>query len=827
MSAKQPPGFRAAALCYNDSMEKTKIRISVRDLVEFILRSGNLDARASSGRDKEAMLAGGRAHRKIQKSRKGTYEAEVSLSEDTEFDDLVIRVEGRADGILHQENGIPLIEEIKGIFRDIERVDEAVPVHLAQAKCYAAILVRRDGFAEADVRMTYVQLDSEKTRSFDSHYSAEELRTWYAHLLQEYYKWAKFLSDHRRLRDESMRSLEFPFPYRRGQRDLVAAVWHTIAENKTLFLEAPTGVGKTMSVVFPSVRALGEGKAERIFYLTSKTVTGAAGLEAFSILRRKGLQIKLVYLTAKEKICPLSEPSCNPDDCPFARGHFDRINDAVFELLGEEDIFDRETILHQAVRRSVCPFELSLDLASWADAVICDVNYAFDPNVRLKRFFGEGVRSDAILLIDEAHNLVDRGREMYSASLVKEHVLAAKKIVKEKNPSLAKKLEKLNHQMLEMKHEIGGEETGEYEVPGSGRDSSAGGAVRDGGEYRVLGSAGVLILALLPILEKMQDFLLDQADAAEKKALEEFFFEMRDFLSVSELVDENYVVYSMLDEEGSFSVKLFCVNPSANLQKCIDRAGSAVFFSATLLPISYYRKLLSTHDDDPAIYAPSPFAPEQKLLLIGRDVSTRYRTRGHGSYARIARYIRDTVKARKGNYLAFFPSYKMMEDVLAVYRAEFDEAGINWVMQTPSMREDDREIFLENFYEDPRESLVGFCVMGGIFAEGIDLAGTRLIGAIVIGTGLPQISCEKEILRRYYTENGEDGFGFAYRIPGMNKVLQAAGRVIRTDADRGVILLLDDRFLSPDYAPLFPREWSGGKVVRAEEAGAALAEFWQ
>lgn len=822
-------------------MEKPVIRISVRNLVEFILRSGDLDTRAGNVPDREAMLAGGRAHRRIQKNRKGTYQSEVVLSHDCEFEDFILRIEGRADGVYREgtaegedasgkasgdetgsaSGGAVTVEEIKGIYRDLDRMEEPAPVHLAQAKCYASILARRDDLPSVGIQMTYVHLDTEKTKLFRSEYARGELDDWFDRLAEEYHKWAKFLVDHRKVRDESMKELAFPFPYRKGQRELVAAVWHTISEGKELFIEAPTGVGKTMSVVFPAVRALGGGKGDRIFYLTSKTVTRTVGLEAFSILRARGLKLKLSALTAKEKLCPLNEPSCNPDDCPYAKGHFDRINDAVFDLLNEADLFDRDAIMQKAEERKVCPFELSLDVSSWVDAVICDYNYAFDPNVRLKRFFGEGVKSNAILLVDEAHNLVDRGREMYSASLTKEHVLAAKKILNDRDAALVKSLEKLNRQMLEMKRGCGEEKPG----VSSGTGIGSGGAKGDT-QYSVLGSAGVIVLPLLRIQEQLQEFLQNRAGAEEKKALQDFFFEVRDFLYVSELVDENYVIYSELDEEGKFTVRQFCVNPSANLQKCIDRAGCAVLFSATLLPISYYKKLLSTHEDDYAVYAESPFAAEQKLLLIGRDVSTRYRTRGSGTYRRIAQYIRDTVGMKKGNYLAFFPSYKMMQDVFEIYRSEFDREGVNWVVQMPSMREEDREIFLENFYEDPKDTLVGFCVMGGIFAEGIDLTGTRLIGAIVIGTGLPQLSNEKEILRNYYSENGEDGFGYAYRIPGMNKVLQAAGRVIRTQTDRGIILLLDDRFLTREYAALFPREWTGGKIVQVQDVREVLKTFW-
>lgn len=779
-------------------MDKAKVKVSVRNLVEFIERGGDIDTRIAASSDKEAMLAGGRAHRKLQKAMKDSYKAEVSLADEVEYDDLSIVVEGRADGIIEQDP--PVIDEIKGIYRNPDSLLEPVPVHLSQAKCYAAILAKRDGLSAVDVRMTYVNLINEDIRYFNFHYTAEELFIWYERLLREYYKWAKDFSDRTRARDMSISHLEFPFVYRTGQRELVASVWHTIKEKQNLFIEAPTGVGKTMSVIFPAVRSMGEGRGDRIFYLTSKTVTGTVALDAFRILMEKGLHFKLSILTAKEKICPLSEPSCNPDDCPYAKGHFDRINDAVFELLHKTDVFDRGAILEEAQERKVCPFELSLDTALWTDAVICDYNYAFDPNARLRRFFGDNVRGDSILLVDEAHNLVERGRSMYSASLSKEHVLAAKKDLKGIHPPLVKLLEKLNRRLLLLKHSC--EHT------------------------TVMDTAGDLILPLMQITEKMDDFFRNSPDPVLRKKLQDFYFEIRQFINTFDYVDDNYVTYSELTEEGEFLVHLFCVNPAANLSLITERVRATIFFSATLLPIAYYRQMLSGKEDDPAIYAESPFSQDQRVLLVARDVSTRYSSRGPSLYRKIARAIHDTAAAEKGNYLAFFPSYKMMNDVFDIYRNEFDEPGINWVVQTPSMREEDREMFLENFYEDPRQTLIGFSVMGGIFAEGIDLTGTRLIGAVVVGTGLPQIGHEKEILRNYYDSRGFDGFAYAYRIPGMNKVLQAAGRVIRTTSDHGVIVLLDDRFLTNEYRLLFPREWKNCRIIRADDVKEVLSQFW-
>lgn len=779
--------------------KKNVIRTSVRGLVEFILRSGDLDARVSPGGDRDAMQAGARAHRKIQKGMNGDYRSEVTLTDETDCGDFLLRVEGRADGIFPETDGEAAIDEIKGIYQDLDGLEEPYPLHLAQAKCYAAIYLKTEVSDHIGVRMTYVNLDTGKLRYFHYSYSREELSSWYEGVIRKYLLWARWSFDWAVTRTESMSRLEFPFPYRKGQQMLVSSVYHTICESRELFLMAPTGVGKTMAVVYPSVRAVGEGIGEKIFYLTAKNQTISVGTEAFGILQKLGLKMKVMVITAKEKICPLHEPSCNPDDCPYAKGHFDRVNDALFELLNTADFFGRETILQQAEKWRVCPFELSLDLASWSDAILCDYNYCFDPNASLKRFFGEDSKGEYIFLVDEAHNLVERCRKMYSAQLKKEDVLSAKRILKGRSKAV-RALEKLNRQLLVLKNEC---ET-----------------------YEVLPDAGLIAESALRVLGEMETVFKEEKNAALKENLLDFYFELREFSSVFEELDDDYVVYTDFNEDGEFIYHLFCVNPARKLQSFIDKGRSAVLFSATFLPISYYRTLLSTRQDNYAIYAESPFDGKNKTILIGCDVSTRYKTRGYGEYSRIAGYIHETVSAHRGNYLAFFPSYKFMEDVLKIYREEYDEPDVNWVAQTRSMQEEDREIFLENFYEDPEHTLVGFCVMGGAFAEGIDLTGTRLIGALVVGCGLPQLSNESEILRMYGNGRGLDGYAFAYLYPGMNKVLQAAGRVIRTADDRGVILLLDDRFTEEKCRLLFPREWKEYRICRISGVRGLLEDFW-
>ena len=779
-------------------MEKPIVRISVRNLVEFILRNGDLVS-GSGTSDKEAMLKGSRLHRKIQKQMGSHYQPEVSLKKDTEYDDLILRVEGRADGIFLQDEQF-CIDEIKGVYKKLELMEEPVLVHRAQALCYAWIYLDAHDLEKIDIQMTYAHLDTEVIKRFRETLTRAELKQWYEELTDSYHKWLAYQIEWRKKRNESMENLEFPFAYRKGQREMVSGIYHAISKKEQIFIQAPTGVGKTMSAVFPAVRAIGQGMAETVFYLTARTITRTVAQDAFEILRDRGLLFKVITITAKEKLCFCDKPECDPEKCPYAKGHYDRINDAVYELWTTEQSFDRETLLRHAQKWQVCPFEMSLDLAIWMDGVICDYNYVFDPNVCLKRFFGENVSGNYLFLIDEAHNLVDRGREMYSASICLNDVIETRKFVKPYSQKLWKKLGKVKKQMEELRQNCG--------------------------EWKVQENAGVLPISLLSVQGELDQLLEESPTQEVVDGILDFYFEVRDFLNISELVDDNYVVYTAFDENGRFYMKLFCVNPAENLQKCLDKGNSTVFFSATLLPLQYYRKMLSTRSENFGMYVESPFEQKKRCLMICRDVSSKYTRRGYEEYRKIAEYIARMSWQKKGNYMVFFPSYRLMEDVYQVYQDEFSVSWVRCISQHASMTELEREEFLEEFTEETEETLVGFCVMGGIFSEGIDLIGDRLIGAAVVGTGLPQVNCEREILKGYYDEKGEQGFDYAYRYPGMNKVLQAAGRVIRTKEDTGAILLMDERFLNRDYRNLFPREWNDACTCTLGNVEKHLQAFW-
>ena len=784
-------------------MEKPTIRISVRNLVEFILRRGDLEE-GSGRRDPEIMQKGGRLHRKLQNQQGKDYRAEVTLKKIFEYDDLNIELEGRADGIF-TDGDLSGIDEIKGLASGLDRLERPLPLHIAQARCYAAIYSEQNALEHIIVQMTYGDLETEELRIYREVRSQSLLQAWLKAVVDEYHKWASWRQAWILERNRSVMGLEFPFPYRDGQKKMVAAVYHAVSGKKQIFIKAPTGVGKTMSAIFPAVRAIGEGKADLLFYLTAKTITRTAAQEAFLILRERGLRFRSIVLTAKEKLCFQEKVQCSPRFCPYAEGHFDRVNDAVFDLLVSDRPLDRETILMHAGERRVCPFEMMLDLSLWADGIIGDYNYVFDPDASLKRFFGEGTPGRYVFLVDEAHNLPDRAREMYSAWINRQDVMDARKICRALYPKLSRYLMNVNKRLLEIE---------KAETDGNDRK-----------DYRILQGVDPLILSVLSAQGEMDRILQEDRKNEFPEDLLELYFQFRTFLNVSDLADENYEIYTVKDETGKCRVRLYCVNPAQNLNLCLQKGISTVFFSATLYPMQYYRHLLSLRPDDYGVSIPSPFPQKNRCILVGTDVSSRYLRRGYQEYRRIAEYIARTVSAKKGNYMIFLPSYQFLDEVKAVYEEEFSVPWVETISQTREMNETEKEAFLKEFRKQEK-TLAAFCVMGGSFSEGIDLAGEKLIGAVIAGCGLPGISSEREILKEFYEKQKGQGFAYAYRNPGMNRVLQAAGRVIRTAADVGVILLLDDRFTQEEYRTLFPPEWSDRQVCRVTNVEEKLREFW-
>ena len=634
------------------------IQISIRGLVEFILRSGDIDNRIHQG-PSDAMQEGSRIHRMIQKSMGPDYHAEVPLKYVHEAEGYNLVIEGRADGILDkyidddnaydaQESFIespkpnPMIDEIKGTYRELAKMKEPVPVHLAQAKCYAAIYSGMKHCPGINVRMSYCNIETEEMKYFDFSFSYKEITSWFKELVSKYLKWSDFEYNWAILRTSSIKAVQFPFSYREGQKELAAAVYRTIVHEKKLFLEAPTGTGKTITTVFPTVKAMGEGKLSKIFYLTAKTITRTVAEEAFDTLRSsQNLRFKTATITARDKICFLNEDdrNCNPEACPYAKGHFDRINNAMFDLLIHEESFDREKIVEYAEKHRVCPFEMSLDMSLFADGVICDYNYVFDPFVYLRRYFADGIggKKDYAFLVDEAHNLLDRGRDMYSAILRKESFLELKSVIKEFHPSIAGHLDKCNKVLLEYKRQCDG--------------------------CQVLTSIESIINPLNKLSGIISEYLENHQEGPCREEILLFYFDISRFLTIYDLCDDHYVIYSEFAENGDFIIKLFCADPSRNLASCMDKGKSSILFSATLLPIQYYKRLLGGTPEDFEIYAKSVFDPSKLGIFIGSDVTSKYSERSDDQYLRIAGYIDSVTKARSGNYLIFFPSHQFLEEV--------------------------------------------------------------------------------------------------------------------------------------------------------------------
>ena len=770
------------------------IKISVRHLVEFLFRKGDIRSGQGAVQSEKGMEAGNRIHRKIQKSMPVSYQAEVSLKKKVMRKEYEILIEGRADGIDKRADGL-LIDEIKGTYRNLDGLKDADFLHRAQAMCYGYMYLQDSIYSEVTIQVTYCHLETEEIRRFQEVWSKEELDLWFSDMLDQLYLFTDLLYQSRIEGISSAADLAFPFEYRKGQKDMAASVYYAIREKKKLFVQAPTGIGKTMSTLYPSIKALGEEKASRIFYLTAKTITRTVAEESMEMLQMKGLRMRFVTITAKDKLCVCDKRECNPEVCERAKGHFDRVNQALYELVKEEKCIKREVLLDYAERYSVCPYELCLDVSTFADVIICDYNYAFDPTVKLKRYF-QGTKGDYIFLVDETHNLVERAREMYSATLYKKDVLNSRKILKDVDKRVVSKLTQVNQKMLDLKKEAKG--------------------------FTLYDDADSLYLALVRLKTEMDRFWEEDPRFEGREEVLDFYFQMCQFITVYENLDHCYKIYSEHGAEDYY-MKLYCIQPCNNLSECLAQSVSTIFFSATILPVEYYKQILCGNKEEYAVYIASPFEEKKRALLIGEDVSSLYNRRNYQEYYKIYLHIISVITAKRGNYIVFFPYYQFMEEVVDILYVEGYPYDYDLIIQDSSMLEKDKEAFLKSFEDGP---ILACCVLGGVFSEGIDLTGEKLIGTIMVGTGLPQVSSERNLLKDYYEEAGEDGFAYAYLYPGMNKVLQAAGRVIRTTEDEGVILLLDERFLKPYYQKMFPREWTSYQVVNRYNSKKAITDFW-
>lgn len=762
--------------------EKLMFKESVRGIIEYVLKSGSLDDRfLSKGRAIEGTVA----HGKLQKNNEliyEFYEKEVKIQHEFKKDNITLLVEGRADGIIKEKENI-IIEEIKSTHTDLSYLYEDYNLlHWAQVKFYGYIYCVDNDLKDITIRLSYFNINTDEVRSFDKLYDLNELESFVNEIVNKYLSILILNKELKIERNKSIKELQFPFKsYRRGQRNFAISCYSNIRKKGVLFAQAPTGIGKTISTIFPAIKALGEGMGEKVIYLTAKTITRTVVEEAYTILLKNNLKFKVVTITAKEKICLSNEVKCNPDDCIYAKDYFTKINAVIIKLIKSNSIFLRNEIIKYANKYKVCPFELSLDLSNWCDGIICDYNYAFDPRVSLKRIF-EDRNEDNILLIDEAHNLVNRAREMYSCTLQKSKVMSVNKIIKGRVPNLYKISNSINKEMIHIRREL-------EEINKNFK--------YDNEKYKDL------IKLLRSFIREADSYLLKSKGTEGYEEVLDFYYEVRNFISASELYNEGYTTILKKDK-NEFIIKIFCINPAENLRKVIKSSYSSIIFSATLSPVKYYVDLIGGDDESVKLKFDSPFNKENLLTYL-YPLDMRYVNR-ENNIDILCNVINKFINEAKGNYMAFLPSFDYLYKVYLRYIELYGKEKT--IIQEENLSEDRKEEFLKYFND--HNNIIGFTVVGGMFSEGIDLPGNKLIGAIIVGVGFPMVSIENNIIAEYFSSNG---FDYSYTYPGINKVIQSAGRVIRTENDKGRILLVDKRYDNLKYKYLLPSEWNIKKFI--------------
>lgn len=760
-------------------MEKS-IKMSVHQLVDFLLRKGDIDNRVYN---KNTMNEGSRLHASYQRRQDSDYIAEYYLIHTFKVDDFEVTLNGRADGIISRPF-LTTIDEIKTSVMDNEEFyQEQGEWHLGQAKIYALIYALDHDLERMGVRLTYINQLNNSSLVKDFKYTKEELENYVTDLIREYLEFYKLVFLQLEKRNETSELLDFPFKkFRKGQRELAKYTFAAIKNKQNLYVEAPTGIGKTMSTLFPAVKSFSNGEVDKIFYLTAKNSGVEAAFNATKLLVEKGLRVVAIQITAKEKICACPGRGCNPDECPFAKNYYGKVRNAIIEAVTQELLLSKDVITEYAMRHQICPFEYELDLSLFSDIIICDFNYLFDPIVYMRRYFDED-NYRMVGLIDEAHNLVERGRDMYSASIDYYEFKRMKNSLKDYNhkelKTAIRRINKLFKAYQEEKEE----------------------------GYNLLDDIDNKILNALSNFQKFCSDFMKKEHQKVTDELKDFYFSTIRFSKIADFFDENFKFFIYKDQK-EISLNIYNLDPSSLIGESLKKLEAAVLFSGTLSPLDYYVQMLGGNEDSPVLKIPSPFPKENFKLMIAPNVSTTYKNRDN-TILEVVDYIKTMVDQKVGNYFVFFPSYKYLNSVLA----KFDDSSYELHVQKSEMSESEKIRFLDNFQADPKTTHIAFAVLGGIFSEGIDLLHDRLIGAIIVGVGLPQISYERDLIRNYFNENEENGFEYAYVKPGMNRVMQAVGRVIRSEEDVGAVLLIDERYMHRQYQDLFKAEWNNYRVV--------------
>jgi len=773
-----------------------EISLSVKDMVELLYGSGNISStknllqRAQEGTD---------IHKYWQNQYLETDKKEVVCQIKYEHEDFTLSIQGRIDGVLFREDKI-IIEEIKSTHLDFDQLEiETTPSHLAQAKIYAYIYASNNGLKKIDILLTYIQVNDLKVKQFDKSLTLKQLENYYLKTVNKYIEWEEKIKNHEETRQKSIIGLEFPFPeYRLNQREMMAYIYRNILNQGKLYLEAPTGIGKTIASLFAGLKAINKPR-QKIFYNTAKNDGKKVVIDTIKLLEEKGLVTKSVEITAKDSMCFLDKRDCDPEVCKYAKGYYNRIFKTIDDVYTNETLLTKELIKHYAKKHTVCPFELSLDLSNYADIIICDYNYVFDPLVKLIRYF-EDDQYNPILLCDEAHNLVDRSRKMYSSSLTESMFVKALDISRYLKPDPSYEI----NQVLEV---FSAAKITLLEVDFVQKEEVN----------------PTLILYLRKLAVKLDKIFSDDKIKFERQELQDFYFEIARFLKINEFYNDDFV-YVIERYEEDIIISINCLNASEFINQTIDNhCEAANFFSATLTPMFYYKSLITSNLGED-ISLVSDFSQNNLLLLAIDDVSTRYKDRDY-SIEKIVQATKALVNGKKGNYIVFFPSYAYLNKLEGILLNEIE--NVNFISQKRNMFSNERDELMNLFKEDSEVSQVFLFVMGGIFGESIDLIGDQLSGVLIVGVGLPAIAPFNNILKSHYDLTFNNGFDYAYTYPGLNKVIQAVGRVIRTKTDRGVALLLDDRFTTRKYLRLYPKFWSHLSVCNDMfELNKMIKDFW-
>lgn len=776
-------------------MNENELSLSVHQLVDFLLRTGDIDNRIYN---QDTINEGSLIHATYQRKQSRHYMAEYPLRGEFHIDGFHLILEGRADGIFFNGEEY-VVEEIKSTIAELnDYFLTQKEWHLGQAKCYALMFAYERNIDYINIQLTYLhQLDhSQLIKTF--RYSVEELEKDVHQLIHEYLDFYSFVIQRTLLRNQSARALEFPYEeFRDGQREMSKYCYSVADNGGTLFVEAPTGIGKTISALYPSIKSFANEENEKIFYLTAKNSGKEMAFNTVLTLREHGLEATPITITAKEKICFCPGKACNPDECPYAKDYYTNIKRVLLDALKHYQTFDLNTLQEIAGKYAICPFEFSLDLSLFADIIICDYNYFFDPIVYLKRYF-EDDASNKIVLVDEAHNLLDRARNMYSSSLnyrlykKVQHSLSGLNHKKMKNA--LKRISKLFNEFKELPD-------GYHKI--------------DYLEQTHLNGIDAFLLAQRDVSRLHHDYVTEE--------LKDFSMELNKFYRLYDYFDDSFVLYVDKQSEKDITIHLYCLDPSSNLRMSFDKVKSRIIFSATLSPSSYFIESVGGTKNDPFLQLPSPFNPDHLKLLIAPKISIKYQNR-IDTLPDVVSYVKEMIKSKIGNYFVYVPSYEYLNNIVPL----LEDSSYDLLIQNREMTDGDKENFLSAFEERPTKTKVGLAVVGGAFGEGIDLVSDRLIGVAVIGVGMPQICYERNLVRDYFNKNNGHGYSFAYLYPGMNKVMQAVGRVIRGENDRGIALLIDERYMTSSYQDLFRAEWKNYDVVTsATDVRQECEKFWK